>query len=244
MEAARVLKPNGLFLQHAMTGPIEPETKTIEENFIREWIFPMGRLKKLNEYIDAFEKAGLEVIDVHNITDHYAHTLNGWLRNLEVNGIEASRALGVPDDRWRAQRLFCAGCVVMFAESHIFCYQELLQKVVPGARRKALRAGRDTLSLEDGPSSILEPPIYERPVVQVQAGAGLSMWVQGTGGMLQPGTPERRPDCILRISAETLGRIASAELSVVDAYIKGAVEIEGDLVAAVQVRDALFALAG
>jgi hypothetical protein len=120
----------------------------------------------------------------------------------------------------------------------------VLQKVVPGARRKALRTGRDTLSLDDGPSEILEPPIYDSPLVQLQAGDTLSMWVEGAESALQPGQPPRKPDCILRVSDETLGRVASGELSVVDAYINGAVDLEGDLVAAVQVRNALFALAG
>ena len=64
----------------------------------------------------------------------------------------------------------------MFSESHIFCYQEVLQKLIPGTRRKALHAGRDTLSLNDGPSEILEPPIYDSPVVQLRAGDTLSMW--------------------------------------------------------------------
>ena len=133
-----------------------------------------------------------KVIDVHNITYHYAHTLNGWLRNLEKNGLEASRALGVPDERRHAHRLFCASCVVMFSESHIFCYQEVLQKLIPGTRRKALHAGRDTLSLNDGPSEILEPPIYDSPVVQLRAGDTLSMW-GGAESPLQPGEPPRKP---------------------------------------------------
>jgi hypothetical protein len=47
----------------------------------------------------------------------------------------------------------------------------------------------------------------------------------------------------LKVSDETLGRVASGELSVVDAYINGAIDIEGALVAAVQVRNAL-SLAG
>ncbi len=159
-------------------------------------------------------------------------------------GLEASRALGVRDERWHAQRLFCAGCVVMFAESHIFCYQEVLQKGVPGTRRKALHAGRDRLSLNDGPSEILKPPIYDSPVVQLRAGDTLSMWVAGTESTLQPGEPPRKPDCVLKVGDETLGRVASGELSAVDAYINGAIDIEGDLVAAVQVHNALFALAG
>lgn len=243
-EAARVLKPGGLLVHHAMTGPIEPQTETVEENFIRDWIFPMGRFKKLTEYIEAFEKAGFEVIDVHNITDHYAHTLHAWLRNLEHNGLDAALAMGVPAERWHAQRLFCAGGAVMFSESHIFCYQQVCQKVVPGAARKSLRAGREMLSLDDGPSEVLRPPVYDNPLVQLRAGDSLSMWVEGRDGMLQQGEPPRRPDCILSISAETLQRVVSGNLSVVDAYIKGAIAIDGDLVAAAQARNALFALAG
>ncbi len=242
-EVARIITPQGLLLQHAMTASKAPDASTIETDFLRQHIFPVGRLKSLTEYVTAMESAGLEVIDVHNITDNYALTLHRWLRNLESAGPQAALAIGVPVERFRAQLLFLAGCCVTFAEGHTLCYQELARRMEHGAYRNPLQAGRERYALDDGPSQPIPPPVYSRPLVEVEVGSGMSLWVEGIDGSLQLGAPPRQPDCKLSLGAETLDDIRASRLPFVDAYLGGLITVEGDPIAAVQVRSALLALA-
>jgi cyclopropane-fatty-acyl-phospholipid synthase len=240
-EVSRILTPDGLFLQHAMTGPIEPETETLEEKFIRDHVWPIGRFQRLFNYVQAMEEAGLEVVDVHDLTDHYPHTLIRWLRNLERAGLDGAASAGVEPERYRAQAMLFAGAIVFFAENHIMVYQQLARPIRPGMARRPLSAGRDQFQLDDPEGQPLPPPVHARPLVQLEAG-GLSLWVEGVNGGLVAGEPPRSPDCKLMIGADTLLAITSGRLSVPDAFVQGQIGVEGDLIAAVQVRGPIFAL--
>ena len=242
-EVARVMTAEALFLQHAMTQPAGPEEPSVELDFLKQHIFPVGRMKTLTEYAQAFEEAGLEVIDVHNITDHYTLTLHRWLRNLEAAGQSAATALGVSAERYRAQLLFLAGSCVSFAEGRIFCYQELLRKIDRRRYRRALPAGRDRYALDDGPSQPLPAATHTHPLVEVTVEATLNLWIDDVVGSPQVGPPPRRPDCRLTISRGAFAELASGELSLVDAYLGGLIDIEGDPIAALQLRSALLLLA-
>ena len=241
-EISRVMTDDGRLVHHAMTAPIEPVVPSAEEDFMRTYILPVGRLKTLTEYVVAFEEAHLEMVDLHSITDHYPLTLRAWLTNLEGNGKEKALQTGATLEQYNAQRLFVAGCVAAFEESHIFCYQQVLQKVIPGKYRRPLRAGRDQFVLDDGPSLPLRPPLLERPLVALQVGGVNMMWVDGVDGTLQTGEPPRQPDCTLRADTATLEQVTTGKQPLVEAFLKGMVEVDGDLVAAVQVRDVLLQL--
>jgi cyclopropane-fatty-acyl-phospholipid synthase len=242
-EVSRVMRDDALFLQHSMTAPYEPVVPSPEAEFLQANIFPTGRIKPLRTYLRAFEEAHLEVVDVHDITDHYPHTLERWLRNLEASGADAATAVGVPAERWRAQRLFLAGCIAVFDESHILCYQELLRRVSPGRPRRPLPASRSWLRLDDGPSQPLMSPAPRQPVVELRVGEEMRFWVEGGAGPLVPGAPPREPDCTLAVSSQSLQQVVSGEVSLADAYLRGDIDVQGNLVAAVQVRLALMGLA-
>jgi cyclopropane fatty-acyl-phospholipid synthase-like methyltransferase len=241
-EVSRVLTDGGRVVHHAMTAPIEPVVPSAEEDFMRTYILPVGRLKTLTEYVIAFEEAHLEMIDLHSITDHYPLTLRAWLTNLEAAGKDKALRTGATLEQYNAQRLFVAGCVAAFEESHIFCYQQVLQKVIPGQYRRPLPAGRDQFVLDDGPSRPLRAPLLERPLVALEVGGAMAMWVEGVDGMLQPGEPPRHPDCTLRADSDTLEQVTTGKRPLVEAFLQGQVEVEGDLVAAVQVRNTLLRL--
>jgi hypothetical protein len=72
----------------------------------------------------------------------------------------------------------------------------------------------------------------------------VDLYVDGVGGTIQPGKPARRPDCTLTIDTETLAALIGGTTSIIDAYLDGLVDIDGELVAAVQVGSALLRLAG
>lgn len=238
-ECRRVLKDEGLMLQHAITAAPEEVIDSFELRFMRRHIFPVGELKPLKEYVQAFEDAQLEVIHVHDITDHYPLTLRHWLRNLEAAGMGASNALGVPPERWRAQRLFLAGCAVIFSESHALCYQQLVRPVDPGRRRHPLPAGQARYDLEDSRPETLPTILLEAPLVALEVVDGPSLFVDGDGGSLSVGAPPREPDCRIRVDMATLAEIAGDLGGFVDAYLQGRVEVEGELIAVIQLRQAL-----
>lgn len=241
-EVSRVMTDEGLCLQHSITASNEPYVMTPDLEFMIKHIFPTGRVKPLGEYINSFEAAGLEVVDVHNMTDNYPLTLRHWQRNLEAAGEAAAAAVGVPGDRYRAQRLFLAGCIVAFSEGHSFLYQEVVRKTTPGKNRITLPAGRAGYELDDPPGKPLPSPLIENPVVALEVRGGAGMWVDGVGGTVQPGEPPRPPDCRLSVAGETMQRVVSGELQIIDAYLDGLIDVEGDLLAAVQVGSALLAL--
>lgn len=242
-EVRRVLRPDGLFLQHAITCPVEPTAPSVEEEFMRQYIFPVGQVKPMHRYVTAHEQAGLEVIDVHDISDHYTLTLASWLANLEAAGVEASRALGVPDARFHAQRLFLAGCIASFSESHSTCHQQLARPITLGAYRTPLPAGRRRYVLDQETDEPLPRRVHDRPLVAVAVPGVMEAWVQGMDGTLQVGNPPRQPDCRISISVDTFQQMSRGELPLPEAFLQGRVEVEGDLVAAVQVRRALLGLA-
>jgi len=241
-ECRRVLKDDGLMLQHAITASPEEVVDNDELRFLQQHIFPVGEVKPLRGYVEAFEAAQLEVIHVHDISDHYPLTLRHWLRNLETAGIGASNALGVLPERWRAQRLFLAGCAVIFSESHSLCYEQLVRPVDPGRRRKPLPAGVAQYDLEDSQPEPLPTILLDAPLVALEVIDGPSLFVYGDGGALTVGAPPHDPDCRIRVDMATLTEIAGDMGALVEAYLQDRVQVEGDLIAVIQLREALAGL--
>ncbi len=54
-----------------------------------------------------------------------------------------------------------------------------------------------------------------------------------------PGMPPREPDCRIRVSSAALDEIAGDITGLIDAYLGGRVEVEGNLLAPIQLRNAL-----
>jgi len=156
-ECANILKDEGLMLVHGMTKPwqlrqraLDGEEDTSEESrFLTENIFPVGEMISLTELIGALEPNNFEVLDVHNITDHYTLTLQNWLENLQKNE-ETIKDKGIVDiSRLRAQMLFLAGCVESFQENRVLCYQALARKIRPDEVRVPLALSRKNLDLAE-----------------------------------------------------------------------------------------------
>ena len=80
----RLLKPCGIFLNHAIGEGIIPRGENSNDSFIERYVFPDGDIPPLPMMLRGAESGGFEIRDVENLREHYGLTLRRWLRNLEV----------------------------------------------------------------------------------------------------------------------------------------------------------------
>jgi cyclopropane-fatty-acyl-phospholipid synthase len=127
----RLLRPGGLFLNHAIayTGGRDPTLPWAAQRgggFIWRYIFPDGELIPIAEVIAAAARAGFEVRDLECLREHYAETLAAWLARLEARFDEAVAIAG--ERRARLYRLYLAASAVGFRIGRTSVYQLLLAK--------------------------------------------------------------------------------------------------------------------
>jgi cyclopropane-fatty-acyl-phospholipid synthase len=124
-EAYRLLKPGGVFLNHAIT--LKANTPFPRwTNFARKYVFPDGELRPLTVTIREAENAGFEVRDVESLREHYALTLERWVRRLEECHEEVKRV--TDETTFRVFRLYLAGARMGFVNGVYNLHQELLGK--------------------------------------------------------------------------------------------------------------------
>jgi cyclopropane-fatty-acyl-phospholipid synthase len=120
---SQLLRPKGLFLNHAIARP-EGVSDDAASLFVRKRIFPGGELIHLHETIRAAEQAGFEVLDVENLRPHYARTCRLWEQRLAA---ERDAALGLVDEAtFRAWRIWLAASSLSFEEGFNSIYQVLM----------------------------------------------------------------------------------------------------------------------
>jgi len=118
----RVLKPDGLFLNHGITSDTGWERSPLTR-FMNRYIFPDGELARISDVSDAMEQAGFEPLDVESLRRHYALTLRHWVSALEAGRDEAIEHSS--EVTYRLWRLYMAGCAFYFDEGSIGLYQVL-----------------------------------------------------------------------------------------------------------------------
>ena len=118
----RVLKPDGLFLNHGITSETGWKRSPLTR-FMNRYIFPDGELARISDVTDAMERAGFETLDVESLRRHYALTLRHWVRALEAKRDEAVRYSS--EVTYRLWRLYMAGCAFYFDEGSIGLHQVL-----------------------------------------------------------------------------------------------------------------------
>ncbi len=124
----RVLKPDGLFLNHGITNETGWK-RTPESRFMNRYIFPDGELTRISDVSGAMERAGFEILDVESLRRHYALTLRHWVTALETKQQEAISYSS--EVTYRLWRLYMAGCAYNFAAGGLGVYQ-----VVAGQRHQ------------------------------------------------------------------------------------------------------------
>ncbi|WP_242392512.1 SAM-dependent methyltransferase [Anaeromyxobacter oryzisoli] len=135
-QAARLLRPGGLFLNHgiASLGPRDGglRSRLLREGvFLRKYVFPDGELPYLHEVAEAALQAGLELRDVESLREHYALTLRHWIDRLERRRAEVERVAG--PTAYRTWRLYMAGAAADFERGENTVYQALHVKPARGA---------------------------------------------------------------------------------------------------------------
>jgi len=118
----RVLKSDGLFLNHGITSETGWE-RTPLTRFMNRYIFPDGELARISDVTAAMELAGLETLDVESLRRHYALTLRHWVRSLEAKRDKAIRYSS--EVTYRLWKLYMAGCAYYFDEGSIGLHQVL-----------------------------------------------------------------------------------------------------------------------
>jgi len=129
--AYRLLKPGSLFLNHGIAINERNARSGKSSGFMGRFIFPDGELEPVSDALQFAERAGFEVRDVENLREHYARTLQAWVKNLEANRAQAVSAAG--EQSYRAWRLYLAGSAQGFRTGRIGVYQALLAKPAAGA---------------------------------------------------------------------------------------------------------------
>jgi cyclopropane-fatty-acyl-phospholipid synthase len=123
--AARMLKPGGVFLNHAIGEGVRPRAR-VGPSFIEKYVFPDSDIPPIPRVVQAAEAAGLEVRDVENLREHYTLTLRQWVRRLEEQREQA--LCFVDEETYRIWRLYMAGSARGFSRGHLAVYQALLAK--------------------------------------------------------------------------------------------------------------------
>ena len=147
-KAARLLKPGGVFLNHAIGEGFRPR-RSRGPSFIQRHVFPDSDVPALPIVVSAAESAGLEVRDVENLREHYMYTLRHWVRRLEEKH-DAAVSL-VSESTYRVWRLYMAASAHGFDRGNLAIYQTLLSKPDVGGR-STLPLSRDDWYTSRAPS--------------------------------------------------------------------------------------------
>jgi cyclopropane-fatty-acyl-phospholipid synthase len=122
----RLLKPEGLFLNHGITNDQEGWGKSIGTDFINRYVFPDGQLETISNIQRDMEHAGFEVDDVEGLRKHYVLTLRMWVQNLERNHEEALKY--VSESTYRIWYCYMAASALQFESGELGLYQILANK--------------------------------------------------------------------------------------------------------------------
>jgi cyclopropane-fatty-acyl-phospholipid synthase len=124
----RALKPDGLFLHHAITRPMKKDMKSFrrkneETVLMTKYIFPGGELDHIGNTVTNLEQFGFEVNDVECLREHYQITCKRWHDRLLENYDAACTEVGEHTTRlWLA---YLAGSSIQFERSGMRLYQTL-----------------------------------------------------------------------------------------------------------------------
>ncbi|MDO8535353.1 MAG: cyclopropane-fatty-acyl-phospholipid synthase family protein [Xanthobacteraceae bacterium] len=127
----RVLKPDGLFLHHAITRPAKRDERTFRRKraefaLLTKYIFPGGELDHIGNTVAMLERNGFEVHDVEGWREHYQRTCKHWHDRLLANYDAAVREVGTV--KTRLWLVYLAACSIAFERNGVCLYQTLSSK--------------------------------------------------------------------------------------------------------------------
>ncbi len=117
-----MLKEDGISLLHTIGRTNEENSG--QDPWIRKYIFPGGYIPLLREVIQGAGEENLLVVDVENLWQHYAKTLNWWAKNVEDHKDEI---VNMFDEQFlRMWMLYLKSCEAGFAWGDMQLYQTVL----------------------------------------------------------------------------------------------------------------------
>ena len=122
----RLLKPNGLMLNHGITHEQAGWGRQLSSRFINRYVFPDGELDTVSNVQQAIERSHFEIADLENLRPHYAMTLRHWVNRLEAQHEAATQY--VSESTFRIWRLFMAASASEFDSGQLGLYQILACK--------------------------------------------------------------------------------------------------------------------
>ena len=118
----RCLKPEGRGLIHS----IGRNQSVPFDGWIKRRIFPGAYPPALREMMDVFEPHGFSVLDVENLRQHYARTLEHWLARYQAHEEQVAEMF---DDRFvRMWRLYLTGSIAAFTAGSLQLFQILFAR--------------------------------------------------------------------------------------------------------------------
>jgi cyclopropane-fatty-acyl-phospholipid synthase len=131
----RVLAPDGLFLNHAISRRAKKKksrfSSRAEQRALQKYIFPGGELDDIGHTIMAMEQAGFEIHDVEGWREHYQLTTRIWCERLTARREEAIALVG--EETYRIWVAYLAGCSLAFGRGAARLFQTLASHSAKGA---------------------------------------------------------------------------------------------------------------
>lgn len=128
----RLLKPDGLYLHHAISRPAKRTDREFFRNrspefyAITRYIFPGGDLDHIGMSVSNLERYGFQIHDVEAWREHYARTTRLWHDRLLANFAAAEREVGAI--KTRMWLIYLAGVSIAFDRSRLTVFQTLASK--------------------------------------------------------------------------------------------------------------------
>jgi cyclopropane-fatty-acyl-phospholipid synthase len=131
----RVLKPDGLFLHHAITRPAKRNDRVFRRKrpefaLVTKYIFPGSELDHIGNTVSQLQQHGFEVHDVEALREHYQHTCRRWHDRLLSNYDAAVKEVG--EVKTRMWLLYLGGVSIGFERNTLGLYQTLASKTRRG----------------------------------------------------------------------------------------------------------------
>jgi cyclopropane-fatty-acyl-phospholipid synthase len=121
----RLLRPQGrLLLQQMSRGAAGANSAPGGGAFMERYVAPDMYMRPLGETLTMLEAAGLEVVDVHGLREHYVATVRPWLATLQENRAQAEALIG--PEQYRVWLLYLAGAALAFEENRMGVHQVLM----------------------------------------------------------------------------------------------------------------------
>ncbi len=122
----RVLKPGGIFLNHAITRPAKRNARTFRRKrpefaLLTKYIFPGGELDHIGNTLAELERHGFEVHDVEGLREHYQRTCRLWHDRLLARYKAATEEVG--EEKTRLWLAYLAACSIAFERGGVSIHQ-------------------------------------------------------------------------------------------------------------------------